>query len=188
MSVEPTAAASSREPWKEFISLGVNPQLVEALRVHLNPSRSAKTLKAYDADWARFCDWCEQFNVSLFPPDPKFVALYVTACASGHASVGGKPFAIATIERRLVAVTHKYAEAGVALHKSDYLKKLLTGVRRKISVPLNQQKLLDTNLPTIARLTRRHMQALLKHEITHARCSSKQQKDEEPNFSKALGL
>ena len=78
--------------------------LAERARGYAEAASSANTRKAYAADWKHFAGWCRREGLDALAPDPQIVGLYITACASGATSVGGRKNAVSTIERRLSAL------------------------------------------------------------------------------------
>ena len=74
-------------------------------RDYVEAASSANTRRAYASDWKHFSAWCRRQNLPPLPPDPQIVGLYITACASGAAAADRKPNSVATIERRLSALT-----------------------------------------------------------------------------------
>ena len=74
------------------------------------------------------------------PPDPQVIGLYIAACASG-ASTGRKPSSVATIERRLSALTWHFAQRGEPLDRADrHIATVLAGIRRKHGRPPEQKE------------------------------------------------
>ncbi|BAR63568.1 hypothetical protein ACVIWV_010361 [Bradyrhizobium diazoefficiens] len=53
------------------------------------------------------------------PPSPQTVGLYITACASGAATADRRANSVATIERRLSALSWNYAQRGTPLDRAD---------------------------------------------------------------------
>ncbi len=181
--------------WKKYEELGVNPKLIDALRQNLS-GRSVKTLRAYLADWSRFSAWCEAMELAPEPPDAKIVAYYLVSCAVGHESVGGKPVAIATIERRYVALHWKFGENGFPLGQTKYLKDVLTGIRsqqiKKEEEKEPARQLYTMELPTFKRFTKKRAKNILdlSVKIRPSKSQKAREGEGEPsiNLSKALGL
>jgi hypothetical protein len=185
--------------WKEYEDLGVDPRLIGALRRNLG-GRSVGTLRAYRSDWAQFCTWCVALNVSPDRADAKFVACYLIACATGHQSIGGKPVAIATIERRYTALCWKFAEDGPPLGQTKYLKEVLAGIRSKHikkkeaeAPPKKPSTQFDAiELPTFRRFTKKRIEKILDLSIKSKtpKSNSARNRENEPtiNLSKAIGL
>ena len=138
-------------------------------------------------------------KVSPEPPDAKIVAYYLIACAIGHDSVGGNPVAIATIERRYVALHWKFGEDGFPLGQTKYLKDVLTGIRSKQikkkegEAPIKAPTQFDTKeLPAFRRFTKKRAKNILDLSVKIKPSKSQKAREEEHepsiNLSKALGL
>src|SRR4051812_30778969 len=74
-------------------------------RGYLEQSKAANTRRAYAADWRAFTAWCDQHGLPVLPAAPETVALYLTAHAGQRKA--------STLQRRLVAISHAHAAAGV---------------------------------------------------------------------------
>ena len=103
---------------------------------------------AYGSDWKHFTAWCRRQDIALLPPDPHLVGLYITACASGTAGLGGKPGSAATIERRLSSLSWNYAQRGAKLeHKDRSIATVPAGIRnRHASHPCQKEALTPEDL------------------------------------------
>lgn len=98
------------------------------------------TQRAYASDWAHFTAWCRRQDLNLLPPSPQLVGLYINACASGDLSVGGKSNARSTLERRLSALIHAYAQRGYRLdRRHPHLTTLRAAIRNTPSAPPRQK-------------------------------------------------
>lgn len=90
-------------------------------------SRSSATRRAYAADWAHFRSWCRDHGVAPMPADSAVAAMYLTACA--------KTYALATIARRISAITRFHRQSG---HPSPFASAMVQdvwqGIRRALSV------------------------------------------------------
>ncbi|PZR89322.1 MAG: integrase [Stutzerimonas stutzeri] len=116
-------------------------QLTERARVYLEAASSANTRKAYASDWKHFSAWCRRQGLSVLPPDPQVVGLYITACASGTVERGGKPNAVSTIERRLSAIGWNYTQRGLILDRTDRaIATVLAGIRNTHAAPPRQKE------------------------------------------------
>lgn len=74
-------------------------------------------------------------------PDPQIVGLYITACASGAKSVGGRKNAVSTIERRLSALVWAYTQRGLTLDRRDrHITTVLAGIRNSHAAPPRQKE------------------------------------------------
>lgn len=115
--------------------------LAARARDYVEAASSANTRRAYAADWRHFSDWCRRQNVPALPPDAQIVGLYITACASGAAFAGRKPNSVATIERRLSALSWNYAQRGQPLDRRDrHIATVLAGIRNSHSRPPVQKE------------------------------------------------
>jgi hypothetical protein len=184
----------------EYEELGLDAQLLEALRVNLGDARSVRTLRAYKTDCARFHLWRESVGAASGPPDSKLVALYLFACAIGHQSVGGKAVALGTLERRYVALKQKMEEKGFPIERTKFLKEVLANVRLKEPkkssvpppVPKPQTQLDALDLPVIKRFTKKRVQKILDVSVKVKQQKPLGTKEDlgglAVNLTKALGL
>ncbi|MGV1793676.1 site-specific integrase [Rhizobium sp. A37_96] len=116
-------------------------QLADQARDYVEAASSANTRKAYASDWKHFSGWCRRQGLEVLPPDPQTVGLYITACASGAAIAGRKPSSVATIERRLSAITWNYAQRGTPLDRKDrHIATVLAGIRNTHATPPRQKE------------------------------------------------
>lgn len=122
--------------------------LAARARDYVEAASSANTRRAYAADWRHFGAWCRSQNLPPLPPDPQVVGLYITACASGAAIAGRKPNAVATIERRLSALSWNYAQRGQPLDRRDrHIATVLAGIRNSHGrPPVQKEAVLGENL------------------------------------------
>lgn len=115
--------------------------LAERARGYAEAASSANTRKAYAADWKHFAGWCRREGLDALSPDPQTVGIYITACASGAKSVGGRKNAVSTIERRLSALVWAYTQRGVALDRRDrHIATVLAGIRNSHAAPPRQKE------------------------------------------------
>lgn len=115
--------------------------LAERARGYAEAASSANTRRAYAADWKHFAAWCRHQGLDTLPPDPQTVGLYITACASGAPSVGGRKSAVSTIERRLSALVRVYAQRGLVLDRRDrHIAIVLAGIRNSHAAPPRQKE------------------------------------------------
>lgn len=115
--------------------------LAERARVYAEAASSANTRKAYAADWRHFAGWCRREGLEALAPDPQVVGLYITACATGAKSVGGRKNAVSTIERRLSALVRAYAQRGLTLDRRDrHIATVLAGIRNTHAAPPRQKE------------------------------------------------
>jgi integrase len=107
-------------------------RLADQARDYAKASTSANTQRAYASDWRHFESWCRRNGVEL-APDPQTVGLYITACADKSS--------VRTIERRLSAMTWRFAQLGAPLDRGDrHIATILGGIRRKHGRPPDQKE------------------------------------------------
>jgi len=96
-------------------------------------TRAPSTLRAYRADWADFTTWCQQLGADALPARPEVLAAYISEMAQPDDD--RQPAAVATIERRLSAISKAHRLAGHPSPRSDPLvSETLRGVRRLLKV------------------------------------------------------
>ena len=116
-------------------------RLTDRARDYLEAASSANTRRAYAADWKHFAAWCRRHGFELLPPAPPTVGLYVTACASGTVTPGGRPNSVSTIERRLSALAWNYAQRGLPLDRTDrHIADVMAGIRNTHGAPPRQKE------------------------------------------------
>ncbi|WP_112313446.1 tyrosine-type recombinase/integrase [Pseudogemmobacter bohemicus] len=122
--------------------------LAERARGYAEAASSANTRKAYASDWKHFAGWCRREGLDALAPSPQVIGLYITACASGARSVGGRKNAVSTIERRLSALVWAYTQRGLALGRRDrHIATVLAGIRNThASPPRQKEAVLPENL------------------------------------------
>ena len=114
--------------------------LAERARGYAEAASSANTRRAYAADWKHFAAWCRREGLDALIPDPQVTGLYITACASGARSVGGRKNAVSTIERRLSALGWAYTQRGLTLDRRDrHIATVLAGIRNSHAAPPRQK-------------------------------------------------
>ena len=111
----------------------------EAARRFAEAARSDATLRAYRSDWSDFAAWCEERGLSAMPATPETVSLYIASRAeAGPVGDDGRPTAplkVATLERRLAAISQAHKLAGVespALRSKEPLHSVWAGVVRAL--------------------------------------------------------
>lgn len=117
--------------------------LANRARGYVEAASSASTRRAYASDWKQFASWCRRQGFSLTPPDPQTVGLYITALASGSAAgtASADKKSVATIERRLSALTWNYAQRGQPLDRKDrHIATVMAGIRNKHAAPPRQKE------------------------------------------------
>ena len=111
----------------------------ESARRFAEAARSDATLRAYRSDWADFAAWCADRQLAAMPAAPKTVALYVASRAeAGPEGDDGRPTAplkVATLERRMAAISQAHKLVGVespALRSREPLHSVWAGVTRTL--------------------------------------------------------
>ncbi|MGF7009203.1 integrase [Aminobacter sp. BE322] len=113
--------------------------LAERARGYVEAASSANTRRAYAADWKHFSSWARRQGLTVLPPDPETVGLYITACASG--AEGGRKDAVSTIERRLSSLSWNYAQRGLVLdRKHRAIATVIAGIRNAHARPPRQKE------------------------------------------------
>ncbi len=117
--------------------------LADRARGYAEAASSANTRRAYASDWRHFAGWCRREGLDPLPPAPQVVGLYITACASGAPSAGGRKSAVSTIERRLSALVWAYTQRGLLLDRRDrHIATVLAGIRNSHGQPPRQKEAL----------------------------------------------
>tara|TARA_B100001248_G_scaffold26430_1_gene17279 strand:+ start:781 stop:1695 length:915 start_codon:yes stop_codon:yes gene_type:complete len=100
---------------------------------NLKNSKAHNTLRAYQADFNDFSNFCKTNNFSTLPTDPKIVALYLT-----HLSSSCK---FSTLKRRLasIKVIHKLKGNYIDI-KHPIISENLMGIKRKLGVKQMSKK------------------------------------------------
>ena len=113
----------------------------ESARRFAEAARSDATLRAYRSDWADFAAWCASRSIPSMPAAPETVSLYIASRAeAGPDDDSGRPTAplkVATLRRRLAAISQAHKLAGVespALRSKEPLHSVLAGVTRALGV------------------------------------------------------
>jgi integrase len=116
-------------------------RLARQAEAYAQAALAPATRRAYDADWRHFTRWLERRALPVAPPCPRTVGLYLTACADGEAGGRGRPDALATLERRLAALSAVYARLGAPLdHKDPRIAAVMTGLRALRAAPPRQKE------------------------------------------------
>jgi integrase len=100
-----------------------------AAQSYASASSAANTRRAYRADWADFVAWCEQVGQNALPASSLAVADYLAARAEG--GEGQPPLAVATLERRLVAISRAHELKGLPSPVDSWVRTVMKGIRRK---------------------------------------------------------
>lgn len=98
-------------------------------------ARSASTVSAYQRDWRDFTAWCRAHQLDALPATPATLTLYVADLAAR--------LKVATIGRRLVAISVAHAEAGHATPLADPgARAAWRSVQRRLGVAQTARKAL----------------------------------------------
>lgn len=81
-----------------------NKKLSLKSKIRLQKSKALNTLKAYEADWLDFYDWCMHHDLTVLPAEPETIVNYINDLAD-HAKAN-------TISRRLSAISENHKVAG----------------------------------------------------------------------------
>lgn len=119
METSPVALGAAQLPLAE---------LGEKARSYALNSKAKNTLRAYRADWGKFCTWCEGQGLAALPAAPETVALYLSGLA-GRVKV-------ASLQRNATAISQAHRAAG---HESPtraaLVQSVLAGIRRAHGAP-----------------------------------------------------
>jgi integrase len=118
-------------------------ELADRARDYVEAASSANTRRAYASDWQHFCGWARRQGQEVFPPNPELVGFYIAALASGGGAGADDEArnSVATIERRLSALSWNYAQRGQKLDRKDRaIATVLAGIRNKHAAPPRQKE------------------------------------------------
>jgi len=119
--------------------LAVLAELADQARAYVAATRAKSTLRAYAADWRDFLAWCTSHHVEALPSAPETVALYITHLAGKRR--------VATVQRRLAAISQYHQDAGHATPIEDRLvRKTMSGIRRTHGVAPRRKSPTRTHL------------------------------------------
>lgn len=105
------------------------PQPGLASQSYASAASAPNTRRAYRADWGDFTAWCAQAGREPLPAAPVTVADYLAARAAGAGA--RPPLAVATLERRLVAIARAHQLAGAPSPVDEWVRTVLKGIRRQ---------------------------------------------------------
>jgi site-specific recombinase XerD len=81
-----------------------NDKLSEKSKKRMRKSKASNTLRAYEADWLDFFDWCSHKNLQSLPAEPEVIVNYINDLAD-NANAN-------TVARRLSAISENHKAAG----------------------------------------------------------------------------
>ena len=87
-----------------------NEELSEKSKRRLNRSKAENTVKAYDADWRDFLDWCAAHEKTPLPAAPETIVNYVNDLADNARAN--------TVARRVTAISENHIAAGLSAEKN----------------------------------------------------------------------
>ena len=90
-----------------------NEALSEKSKRRLNRSKAENTVKAYDADWRDFMDWCAAHEKTPLPAEPETIVNYVSDLADNARAN--------TVARRVTAISENHIAAGYDGEKNPYI-------------------------------------------------------------------
>ncbi len=112
--------------------------LAETAREYASARSSANTQRAYASDWKLSPAGAEERLCGEREPNPQAVGLFLAASADGKDMAA---VAVATIERRLAAITTQYRSAGAPLPRQDrHIVDVMAGIRRKHAKPRSRRR------------------------------------------------
>lgn len=116
-------------PGALLASLGAT---AEQARTLLDEATPENTRRAYRLDWQDFTSWCEPRRFQPLPASPETLLYYLTELAVRYK--------VATIERRLAAISQVHQAARLDTPTRDLLvRKLMEAIRRKHGVASEQK-------------------------------------------------
>ena len=89
-------------------------------------AKAGNTLRAYQADWRDFCDWCEAHQLAPLPAAPQTVALYLTDRAA--------TLKTSSLARRLTTINRAHQAAGQpspATMQNAVVSEVWKGIKRR---------------------------------------------------------
>jgi site-specific recombinase XerD len=113
-------------------------QLIAQAHTFISRARAASTVRAYRSDWSDFTRWCESHRLQFLPATPETIALYISDLAS-------RPLAVATIVRRLTAISKAHAAAGQispASTRNLVVGDTLRGIKRTLGTAQHRKEAL----------------------------------------------
>lgn len=84
-----------------------NMGLSEKSKRRLQKTKAFNTLRAYDADWRDFIDWCAHHQAASLPAAPETIVNYINDLADADESVKAN-----TVARRVTAISENHIAAG----------------------------------------------------------------------------
>jgi integrase len=112
--------------------------LLAKSRAYQDAADAPATLKAYDADYARFAAWCARHDFTAMPPTPQTVGAYLAAAGDGYA--------MPTLRRWVAAIARRSGMAGHPLDsRHPAIRETLRGISRRHGQPARRAAALTTD-------------------------------------------
>ncbi len=103
-----------------------NEKLTIKSKKRLQKSKAANTLRAYEADWLDFHEWCTHSNLPVLPAEPETIVNYINDLADNAKAN--------TVSRRVSAISENHKAAGFEDHNpchSSLVRNALDAIRRE---------------------------------------------------------
>lgn len=111
---------------RDNILVNENAKLSKKSKQRMQRTKAENTLKAYEADWNDFFDWCSHHRLAPLPAEPEVVVNYINDLAD-HAKAN-------TVSRRLSAISENHIAGGFGEAnpaKSSLVKSAIAAIRRE---------------------------------------------------------
>ena len=99
-------------------------------RRRLENAKAPNTIKAYDADWRDFVDWCQHHGAIALPTAPETIVNYLNDLADADAAVKAN-----TVARRVTAISESHIAAGYDREKNPakagIVRAAMSAIRRE---------------------------------------------------------
>lgn len=103
----------------------IGPAEAATIRGYLDESQAGATRSGYRSDLAHFTSWCDERSLPSLPAEPATVARYLADLAQAG-------YAVATLERRLAALSQAHQAAGCDTPtRSLAVRKVFAGIKRR---------------------------------------------------------
>lgn len=114
-------------------------ELIESARSYAENARAENTRRAYRSDWKQFESWCADHGLEALPAAPATIGIHLTAMADAG-------YKVATIQRRLTAITYAHRAAGHELDtRQPAIREVFAGIRRKLGTAQGAKRALLTD-------------------------------------------
>ncbi|MEN6413125.1 MAG: site-specific integrase [Veillonellales bacterium] len=123
-----------------------NKKLSEKSKKRMQKSKAENTLRAYEADWLDYYDWCSHHNYQALPAEPETIVNYINDLADNARAN--------TVSRRLSAISENHKAAGYQSDnpcRSGLVRNALDAIKReKGTIQQGKTPLLLEDLQEIA--------------------------------------